>query len=120
MRNFIENGTTIDYQVSGEAVKSGQLVVVGNMVGVAISNGEDGDTIALKAEGVFALPKAAGEINQGAAVYWDNSAKNITTTDADNTFVGIAWAKASSATSEVAVKINVGSGAATASMSVMS
>lgn len=120
MKNFIENGTTIDYTVSGEAVKSGQIVVIEKIVGVALTDGEVGETIALRTEGVYALPKATGVINQGAAVYFDNSAKNITTTDTGNTLVGVAWAKAESASATVAVKINSGFATAAAVLSVQS
>lgn len=120
MKNYIEKGTTIDYVVSGDAVKSGQIVVVEKVIGVALTDGAVGETIALKTEGVFALPKATGAIEQGAAVYYDNSAKNITTTDSGNTLVGVAWAKAGSSDADIAVKINSGFATAAAVLSVQS
>lgn len=45
--------------------------------------------------------KGSGAINQGAKVYWDNSAKVITTTSGGNTYFGRCRTSALSADTEV-------------------
>ncbi len=78
---FIQSGCSIDYTPAAN-VAAGDVVVQGELVGVAprpISAGELG---ALAVEGVFAFPKAtvAGSaIAAGANTYWDNVAKLATT-----------------------------------------
>jgi predicted RecA/RadA family phage recombinase len=55
---------------------------------------------------VVELPKASGAIDQGAAVYWDDSAKVVTTTATDNTRIGAATEDAASAAATVRVRLN--------------
>jgi predicted RecA/RadA family phage recombinase len=57
---------------------------------------------------VVELPKAAGAIDQEAAVYWDDSARAITTTATatDNTRISAATEAAASAAATVRVRLN--------------
>jgi predicted RecA/RadA family phage recombinase len=54
------------------------------------------------------MPKATGAINQGALVYWDATAGNVTTTSSGNKRAGKAAAAAASADASVQVLINCG------------
>lgn len=84
-------------------IESGQGVVVGAIVGVALNPGVATDEIQLALEGVFTLGKAAGAISQGAKVYWDAANKVVTTTASGNTFAGYAFAAALNADATVNV-----------------
>lgn len=107
MKNFIEEGKTIDHTVSDAAVSSGSPVVVGDMVGVAVTNGAIGETITLAVEGVYSLPKGAGAIKQGQKAY-ANVTEGVTTivaTEAGNVFAGHVWAAAAAGDTVVNVKL---------------
>jgi len=95
MKNFVQSGDTIDVTLGG-TFASGAGILVGTLVGVCASSGVSGDVVPVSLKGVYTLPKASGAISVGAKVYWDNSAKNITTTTSGNTFAGYAVAAAQS------------------------
>lgn len=75
MQNYIQDGKTIDYTNGGTAISSGDVVVVGQIIGVAVGDIANGETGVLAIEGVFDLPKVdAAVIAQGESVIWDASA----------------------------------------------
>lgn len=63
-------GACIDYTPSGSSVTAGDVVVVGNVVGVATSDIADGELGSLAMEGVFEVPKSTAAIAVGVLVYW--------------------------------------------------
>ena len=70
---FIHDGKAIDY-TPGSAVSAGDVVVQGELVGVAKVPIAANALGALAVTGVFDLPKATGggtAITAGANVYWD-------------------------------------------------
>ena len=70
---FIHDGNRIDY-TPGSAVSAGDVVVQGELVGVAKLPIAANALGALAVTGVFDFPKATGEgtaITAGANVYWD-------------------------------------------------
>lgn len=109
MINFIEQGKTIDYIVVDAGVTSGEIVLVGDIAGVAVTNGDIGDTITLAVEGVFELPKGTAAIAQGkkAFVNVTDGVKTIVGTATGNTFVGYVWAATSAGDSTVAIKLSI-------------
>lgn len=106
MKNYIQDGKTISFTptaavASGEAVLLGMLLVVA-IGAIAANTAGEGVT-----EGVFELPKKSTEVVAlGVDLYWDDTEKELTTTATDNTKVGKAWAAAASNTETVWVKIN--------------
>lgn len=88
--NYVEEGKVLQYTASGADIASGDLVNIGNLAGVAITDIADGETGAVQIYGVFSLPKASGAISQGAKVYWDSANSNVTTTASGNTIIGVA------------------------------
>lgn len=90
MKNYVQPGDIVTV-TAGANIASGAGVLTGKMFGVAmadIANGADGE---VKTTGVFDLPKAASQAwTVGALVYWDNTAKNCTTTATSNTLIGAA------------------------------
>ena len=92
--NFREAGEALHYAVQpGDKIKSGDLVNVEDVVGVAITDGVVGELLAVSVEGVYEapVPAAAGSIAQGKAVYYDKTEKEITLTPTGNLFIGYAW-----------------------------
>lgn len=74
MKNFTQHGMVITI-TAGAAIAAGQVVRVGNLLGVApaaIANGAVGE---LCLHGVHSVPKVAGAvIAQGETLTWDASA----------------------------------------------
>ncbi len=111
MQNLIQDGHTMTYTVPVDAsapVKSGDLVVVGAVVGVAVTDGLPGETIALAVEGVYELPKGSGALAQGAKAYANvtDGVLTIVGTASGNTLAGYVWADAVAADTVVNVRIN--------------
>ena len=70
---FIQNGAAVDY-TPGADVTAGDVVVQGDLVGVAKQDIKANALGALAVDGVFDFPKATGvgtAIAAGANVYWD-------------------------------------------------
>jgi predicted RecA/RadA family phage recombinase len=107
MKNFVQNGKTIEVTLAA-AILSGAAMLIGALVGVAVTSGGIGDVVAFELEGVFTLPKAVGAVSQGAILYWDDTAKNVTTSAASgaNTKIGHAWASALSGDATIDVKLS--------------
>lgn len=121
MQNFVDTGQDYRYTLqSGEtALKSGSFVLVGTDVGVIsvlLRNGNTvftnqasaaGDIAIVKVEGTYACPKAPGQAwAQGANLYWDDTAKNFTTTVGSNTLAGKAESAALSADTTGAIRLD--------------
>jgi predicted RecA/RadA family phage recombinase len=105
MKNYVQRGETLTLAAPYDRL-SGQSALVGAVFGVAsgdVLSGVDGEFVT---EGVFDLPKATGVISQGAKVYWDNSAKNLTTTSSGNTLIGVAVVAAGSSDATARVRLN--------------
>jgi predicted RecA/RadA family phage recombinase len=68
MKNFVQPGEYGVPVVTPNAVTSGQVVVIGQIVGIAATDAAAGATVSLAMEGVYDLPKvpadahAAGDI----------------------------------------------------------
>lgn len=107
MRNFKAVGDVFDHTLAA-AVLAGAVIVMADTVGVALTDGAIGDTIAVRVAGVFELPKAAPlAIAQGAKVYWDATPGNITTdATAPNVFAGYAFVDGASADTTLLVRLN--------------
>ncbi len=119
MQNYVSCGDRLEVTLgSGETgFASGKGYLAGAVFGVITAltrNGQtvfsnqasaQGDVAVLALEGVYTLPKATGAITLGAKLYWDNTAKNITTTASGNTFCGYAFSAQASGDATVAVKL---------------
>ncbi|MEO0959153.1 MAG: DUF2190 family protein [Pseudomonadota bacterium] len=91
MKNFIQKGDVLSLTAPG-AISSGDAIIVGALFGVAVHDAEVGSTVSVQVCGVFELPKAADDVNEGDALYWDAVAGNLTTDASDNMLVGAAVA----------------------------
>jgi len=80
MKNFVSDGNVI-FHVLTAAVSSGDLVLAGSLVGVAVTDGAIGEEIALTVEGVFDIPAATGATYAlGVKVGFDISANEAIAT----------------------------------------
>jgi len=103
--SFVQEGASIDY-TPGSDVDAGDVVVQGDLVGVAKLDINADELGALAVEGVFDFPKDTGSasaIDAGKKVYWDSGNEVVTETVGSNTYAGktIADAGASDATARV-------------------
>jgi predicted RecA/RadA family phage recombinase len=109
MKNQIQHGDAINVPAPAGGIVSGNGYLFGNMFGIAAINGAQGDIVPLWLVGCYTLNKNAAEAwNIGDEVYWDNTAKLVTTNGAagGNTKIGIAIAGAANPSSSGNVRLN--------------
>lgn len=88
MKNYIQPGDTVTVAAPYD-LASGAGCLVGTLFGVATGTYVSGADAEIKTTGVFDMAKVSAQAwTVGAAIYWDNSAKNCTTTATANTLVG--------------------------------
>jgi predicted RecA/RadA family phage recombinase len=105
---FIHDGNSIDY-TPDSAVGAGDVVVQGDLVGIAKTPIAAGVLGALAVTGVFDLPKATGSasaIAAGSKIYWDADEEVATTTAGDNKYLGKAIKTAGSDDATVRVRLD--------------
>jgi len=103
---FVQPGTVLDY-TPGSAVTSGQVVLIGVRIGVALKDIAANATGPLQVAGVFNIAKLSTDVvAPGAALYWDNTNSRLTTTASGNTLAGFAAAAAGNGATTVAIKLN--------------
>ena len=94
---YWQRGETLDYTAT-EAVTNGQVVSLGNRIGVAGNDIAESATGALHVTGVYVMDKKASEkITMGTPVYYDTTADEITATEKGNVPAGYAAADAEAA-----------------------
>lgn len=77
-KSFIKDGDTLDYLNGGTALSSGDVLVFGNMLSVALEDIGTSMTGSTKNSGVFDLPKNTSvAFTQGELVVWDASASEF-------------------------------------------
>lgn len=106
MKNFIQPGATIPV-IAPYTVASGQGVKVGSLFGIAVNSAAQGTQVEIKREGVFDITAVTADTAvQGAKVYWDDTARKITTTATNNTLVGAVTADKSGSVSTASVLLD--------------
>lgn len=104
-KNYVQDGNTVRFNATA-AVKSGDVVMLENLVAVAVSDVAQGGVGVGLTTGVFTVKaKAADDIKQGAIVYW-SAADGATTTAGSNKRLGVAWRASGASVDTVDVKIN--------------
>jgi len=108
----VASGAAIDYTPSS-AVAAGQVVVLNSLIGVAARPIAANELGALDLEGLFEVVKVNGQINEGAALYWDADGNPqggtagtgaLTTTADSNPFFGFAAAAAAAGDETVSAR----------------
>jgi predicted RecA/RadA family phage recombinase len=107
MKNFVKPGRMMTAVAPTGGVASGDGVLIGAMFGVAATAAAETKEFELCTEGVFELPKKSADTPAaGAKVYWDNTAKEVTTTASGNTLIGVAAAAYLANTTKMLVRLN--------------
>ena len=106
MKNYVQPGNTITLTAPTGGVASGAGVLVGTLFGVCAYDAAAGAEVEVEVVGVFELAKASGAITEGAKVYWDATAKNVTTTASGNTLVGAAVRAAATGDAKARIRLN--------------
>ena len=75
--NFVQDGNVVTLTAPSGGVLCGAGLVVGNLFGIATYDAAQDTEVEVAVTGVFTLPKAAGVINEGARVWWNDTAKAI-------------------------------------------
>lgn len=90
MKSFVQRGDVLTF-VAPYAIASGAPFQVGAFVAVAVNAAASGAEVEGQLKGVFTLPKVSAQAWEiGDKIYWDNTAKLLTTTASANTLVGAA------------------------------
>lgn len=98
MQNFVKPGEVVTRTAPGGGVVSGTAYLIGSLLVVATVSAAENELFEGLAIGVVTLPKATSQSwTEGAKLYWDDSAKKVTTTSGGNTLIGCADAAAGSA-----------------------
>jgi len=107
MKNFIQSGRTLTVSAPAD-IKSGDLVVVGSLFGVAYCDAAIGADVEIGTEGVFELPKTAEQAwTAGAKIYWSGADKCATTVASGNTLIGHAVAAAANPSAFGQVRLSI-------------
>lgn len=106
MRNYVQPGETMTlaapYQVAG-----GAGLLVGSIFAVATGDAANGAAVEGRIVGVYDLAKVSAQAwTVGALIYWDDSAKNCTTTSSGNKLIGVAAAAAANPSATGRVRLN--------------
>jgi len=107
MKNYISNGKEIEITLGADIV-SGAPLLIGDILGVAVKDGANGDTgFPMAIEGVFTLPKTTSDtFDPGQILFWDDSGKKLTETASTNKPVAISMETAGSSATTVVAKLH--------------
>ncbi len=109
MKTWISDGNVIPVVCPAGGSTSGAGLIVGSMFGIANDTVAAGVTVGLALFGQFYMAKATGTAwTAGQILYWDNTAKNVTTVSSGNTKIGYAVAAALSADTVGTVILTLG------------
>lgn len=104
-KNYVQPGRVITLAAPYQR-NAGEGALVGSTFGVAmatVANGVNGEFAVL---GVWDITKASGAVTQGALIYWDNTAKNVTTVSTSNKLIGVATQAQASGDATCRVRLN--------------
>ncbi|MBY6160029.1 DUF2190 family protein [Mameliella alba] len=94
MKNYQSPGENVTLAAPSD-LAAGAGALVGTIFGVAQAAVTSGNDVVLVRRGVFELAKVSAQAwTLGAKIYWDDTAKNCTTTASGNTLIGAATAAA--------------------------
>lgn len=89
-RKFVNDGKSITCTASGSAAVAGVPYIIGQLVVIPHTSAEDGEDFEGTTKGVWVIAKtSANTPAQFANAYWDDTAKEVTTTATANTLIGV-------------------------------
>lgn len=110
LRTKLESAKTLRAGTGTNATHSaGDMIVVGDTIGVVVEDvGVSSDFVLVYSAEKIAVPKAAGvSLAVGANVYYDPSAKNVTSVSTSNTKCGRALQAVGTADAEALIDLMV-------------
>jgi predicted RecA/RadA family phage recombinase len=106
MKNFLQQGNTLTL-IAPYALLGGQGFQVGTLFAVASSDAAISAEVEGNTTGVYRLTAATADVVAvGAKVYWDNTAKNVTTVVSTNILIGCAVAAKAGGVVLIDVRLN--------------
>ena len=105
LARFVQDGLAINYRPA-EAIAAGDVVMLGNLVGIARLDIAADTLGSLATVGVFEIDKAAEAVTVGAVLYWNATAKKVTATATGNIYIGKAVTAAGADDEKVCVMLN--------------
>lgn len=105
MKNFIQPGEVVSVPAPYN-VAAGAGCLVGSLFGVAVNAALSAAAVEVATKGVFDMAKAASQAwTVGARIYWDDTAKNCTTTASTNKLIGVAMLAVGSGAGETTGRV---------------
>lgn len=105
-RNFIGEGEAVDL-IAPYDVAAGSGALVGGLFGVALNTYKSAELGVFGTCGIWELKKTNAQAwTQGQVVYWDNTAKEVTSTAGANTKIGVAVVAALNPSATGKVRLN--------------
>lgn len=107
-KNFVQDGDVVTMIAPSGGVKSGDLLIVGALAGICNTDALEDEEVEVSLEGVWELPKASGQINAGALVWWDNvTGHNVVNASSAGLFpIGVAVVEAGTGEATVRVRLS--------------
>jgi predicted RecA/RadA family phage recombinase len=95
MKNRIQEGDVLALTTPSGGVTSGQAILVGVILAIAVADYAQTVVGQYYVRGVFSVPKLSTDVvAEGVILYWDDTNKRLTVTASGNTKVGYATAAA--------------------------
>jgi predicted RecA/RadA family phage recombinase len=105
--NFLQQGDIVTVAAPSGGVSSGDLVIVGAIAGVALTDAAATEAVNLQTRGVFSLPKlSTAVITQGAKVSWDIDPGQVVLPGSTHYPLGTAIEAAGNGVATVAVRLD--------------
>lgn len=107
MKNAIQPGESVEYTAPTGGVVSGTAYLIGAILVIAEATAAEAAKFSGLTVGLVSYAKVSAQAwTEGAKIYWDNSAKNMTTTASGNTLVGVAAAVAANPSATGLVRLD--------------
>jgi predicted RecA/RadA family phage recombinase len=108
MKNYIQLGNNITVAAPEGGVTSGDLVVIGSLIGVTADTAAAGEDVVLATGGVFELPKASvDEVGVGDLLYSDDGELTKVPGTGELPLAGVAVKAAAAGVTTVYCKLGV-------------
>lgn len=106
MKNYVQMGNTLTLTAAA-AIVSGAPLLMGSLFGIASTDAEIGDQVEMALAGVYTLTKKSADTPAAfAKAYWDDTAKEVTTTASGNSLVGVFTEAVAGGVTSAAVRLN--------------
>lgn len=101
MRNFVQEGESVDLTAPSGGVTAGETYKVGAFIVVAAADAAEGETFVGYRLGVYDVVTDTGAAwAEGDVIYWDNTNRRYTKTTTSNTKAALAAAAKASGDAE--------------------